>query len=70
MSISYPGIVRAWHKHERGQVDCFLAARGVLRICAYDDKSKELKSPDEVHRPWDDQTISEVLNLRRFAVIQ
>jgi dTDP-4-dehydrorhamnose 3,5-epimerase len=42
MSISYPGIVRAWHKHERGQADCFLAARGTLKICAYDDESKEL----------------------------
>ncbi len=42
MSISYPGIVRAWHKHERGQVDCFLVVRGALRICAYDDVSREL----------------------------
>lgn len=42
MSVSYPGIVRAWHKHERGQVDCFLASRGALKICAYDDESKEL----------------------------
>ena len=23
MSITYPDIVRAWHKHERGQVDYF-----------------------------------------------
>jgi dTDP-4-dehydrorhamnose 3,5-epimerase len=42
MSISYPGIVRAWHKHENGQVDSFLVARGALKICAYDDESKEL----------------------------
>jgi len=45
MSISYPGIVRAWHKHERGQIDRFLAIEGVLKICAYDDETQEL---DEV----------------------
>ncbi len=42
MSISYPGIIRAWHKHCRGQIDCLLVARGALKICAYDDESKEL----------------------------
>ena len=45
MSISYPGIVRAWHKHEKGQVDCFLVISGSLKICAYDDATREL---DEV----------------------
>jgi dTDP-4-dehydrorhamnose 3,5-epimerase len=81
-------------------VDCFLAVKGALKICAYDDESGELdeivsagespqivrmpghywhgfgvvgnrpatlmyfvnrlydyKEPDEVRRPWDDQTI-------------
>ena len=42
MSISYPGIVRAWHKHERGQVDCILVVKGALKICAYDDETQEL----------------------------
>jgi dTDP-4-dehydrorhamnose 3,5-epimerase len=45
MSVSYPGIVRAWHKHERGQIDHFLVLKGALKICAYDDHSQEL---DEV----------------------
>lgn len=45
MSISYPGIVRAWHKHERGQIDRFLVVKGTLKICAYDDETQEL---DEV----------------------
>lgn len=45
MSLSYPGMVRAWHRHERGQVDHFLVIRGALKICAYDDESSEL---DEV----------------------
>jgi dTDP-4-dehydrorhamnose 3,5-epimerase len=42
MSVSYPGIVRAWHKHERGQIDHFLVVKGALKICAYDDDSREL----------------------------
>ena len=44
-SISYPGMVRAWHRHLRGQVDCFVVLRGALKICAYDDETEEL---DEV----------------------
>ncbi|MEM2084219.1 MAG: dTDP-4-dehydrorhamnose 3,5-epimerase family protein [Nitrososphaerota archaeon] len=42
LSITYPNIVRAWHKHERGQVDYFLVINGALKICVYDDKTKEL----------------------------
>jgi dTDP-4-dehydrorhamnose 3,5-epimerase len=45
LSTSYPGIVRAWHRHLRGQVDYFLVLKGCLKICAYDDKTQEL---DEV----------------------
>ena len=41
-SISYPGIIRAWHKHLRGQTDYFLVLKGSLKICAYDDESQEL----------------------------
>ena len=42
LSITYPGIVRAWHKHLRGQVDFFLVLRGALKICAYDDQNQEI----------------------------
>ncbi len=42
MSISFPGIVHAWHRHERGQVDNFLVVKGALKICVYDDESAEL----------------------------
>lgn len=42
MSVSYPGVVRAWHRHERGQVDHFLVLSGALKICAYDDRTGEL----------------------------
>jgi dTDP-4-dehydrorhamnose 3,5-epimerase len=36
MSYSYPNIVRAWHKHARGQIDHFLVVKGAMKICAYD----------------------------------
>jgi dTDP-4-dehydrorhamnose 3,5-epimerase len=42
LSISYPNIIRAWHRHERGQVDYFLVLNGKLKICAFDEESKEL----------------------------
>ena len=42
LSISYPGIIRAWHRHVKGQVDYFVALKGSVKICAYDDKSEEL----------------------------
>lgn len=41
-SVTYPGIVRAWHRHSRGQVDYFLVLKGAIKICAYDEKSKKL----------------------------
>jgi len=42
LSKSYPGIIRAWHRHLRGQVDYFIALKGALKICAYDEESCEL----------------------------
>ncbi len=42
LSITYPGVVRAWHRHLRGQVDYFVVVRGAAKICAYDDESGEL----------------------------
>lgn len=40
-SVSYPGMVRAWHRHERGQYDIFVVVRGSLKICAYNDLDAE-----------------------------
>ena len=37
LSFSYPGIIRAWHRHSRGQVDYFIVLKGSMKICAYDD---------------------------------
>lgn len=100
ISHSYPNIVRAWHKHVRGQVDYFLVLEGAMKICAYQEESGKMaevvasgqkptvvripghylhgtktvsaepsltvyfvtklydyKTPDEIRRPWNDQTI-------------
>ncbi|MFB0562653.1 MAG: dTDP-4-dehydrorhamnose 3,5-epimerase family protein [Candidatus Lokiarchaeia archaeon] len=38
VSYCYPGIIRAWHRHLRGQVDYFLVLKGAMKICAYDDR--------------------------------
>jgi dTDP-4-dehydrorhamnose 3,5-epimerase len=101
ISFSYPNIVRAWHKHVRGQVDYFLVLEGAMKICAYDEGTARMaeviadeqkpalvripgkylhgtktisnkqsltvyfvtrlydyKNPDEIRRPWNDQTIT------------
>lgn len=44
-SFTYPDVIRAWHRHMRGQVDYFLALKGTIKICAFDDQTGEL---DEV----------------------
>jgi dTDP-4-dehydrorhamnose 3,5-epimerase len=41
-STTYPGIIRAWHRHMRGQTDYFLALKGAIKIGVYDDKTGEL----------------------------
>ena len=33
LSYSYPGMIRAWHRHHRGQVDYFITVRGSIIIC-------------------------------------
>ena len=45
LNSSFPGTVRAWHRHTRGQVDYFVVVQGVLKICAFDPVSRCL---DEV----------------------
>jgi len=37
ISFSYPGIIRAWHKHIRGQLDYFMVLQGAVKICAYEE---------------------------------
>jgi len=100
VSKSYPNMVRAWHRHERGQIDTFLVLEGAMKICAFEEQTGKMveiigsgekltlvripgkylhgtktvsnepsltvyfvtrlydyKNPDEVRRPWNDQTI-------------
>lgn len=40
LSYSYPGMIRAWHRHARGQIDTFLVIKGAMKICAYDEETK------------------------------
>ena len=42
LSHSYPGVIRAWHRHTRGQVDYITVLKGALKICAYDDATRKL----------------------------
>ncbi|MGB9717829.1 MAG: dTDP-4-dehydrorhamnose 3,5-epimerase family protein [Thermoproteota archaeon] len=42
LSVTYPGVVRAWHRHERGQTDYFLVLRGSVKACVYDEKEAHL----------------------------
>ncbi len=42
LSYSYPGIVRAWHRHLKGQTDYFIVVKGAMKICAYDEEKGEL----------------------------
>ncbi len=37
LSVSYPDMIRAWHRHVRGQVDYLLVIKGTMKIVAYDD---------------------------------
>ena len=37
-SMTYPGITRAWHKHNRGQVDHFVCPQGRIKVGIYDDR--------------------------------
>lgn len=39
ISYSYPNIIRAWHKHLRGQIDHFLVLKGAMKICAYEEET-------------------------------
>ena len=39
LSFSLPGVIRAWHRHNRGQIDYFITIKGITKICVYDDRS-------------------------------
>jgi dTDP-4-dehydrorhamnose 3,5-epimerase len=41
LSMSFPGMVRAWHRHDRGQVDYFVVLKGKVKICVYQEPSNK-----------------------------
>ncbi len=41
-SFSYPNVVRAWHRHLRGQLDYLSILKGAIKVCIYDEDSGEL----------------------------
>lgn len=43
LSYSYPGTVRAWHRHLRGQIDYFIVLKGAMKICVYDEKTRQIE---------------------------
>lgn len=57
LSLTYPGVIRAWHRHLRGQTDYFLSLKGAIKICAFDDKTQELN-----------EVVSNALNLQLVRV--
>ncbi|MEM0507091.1 MAG: dTDP-4-dehydrorhamnose 3,5-epimerase family protein [Thermosphaera sp.] len=42
LSFSYPGTIRAWHRHLRGQIDYFIVVKGAMKICAYEEESRRM----------------------------
>lgn len=37
-SLSYPGVVRAWHRHVEGQIDHFVCPKGRVKVGIYDER--------------------------------
>jgi len=37
-SMTYPGTIRAWHRHLKGQVDHFVCPQGRIKVGIYDDR--------------------------------
>ena len=50
ISYSYSNIVRAWHKHLRGQIDHFLVLKGAMKICAYDEITGQMAEIIATHK--------------------
>jgi dTDP-4-dehydrorhamnose 3,5-epimerase len=42
LSVTYPDTIRAWHRHLKGQTDYFVALKGAIKICVFDEKTEEL----------------------------
>lgn len=42
VSVSKPGVIRAWHRHMKGQVDYVLVLEGEIKLCIFDEKTREM----------------------------
>jgi dTDP-4-dehydrorhamnose 3,5-epimerase len=42
LSVTRPGIIRAWHKHNRGQTDFLICLKGSMKIGIYEDETGDL----------------------------
>lgn len=42
LSVSHPGIVRAWHRHKKHQKDYMICLRGTMKICIYKERGRKL----------------------------
>lgn len=38
VSVTHPGIIRAWHRHLEGQIDHFVVPHGQVKVGLYDDR--------------------------------
>lgn len=43
LSMSLPGVVRAWHRHSRGQNDYVTVIKGNVKICVFDEGTGQLE---------------------------
>jgi dTDP-4-dehydrorhamnose 3,5-epimerase len=43
LSVSRPGVVRAWHRHRRGQIDYLVVLRGVVKVGVFDEMTEGLE---------------------------
>jgi len=39
-SMTYPGVIRAWHRHLEDQIDYFVCPQGRIKIGIYDEREK------------------------------
>jgi len=62
LSYSYPDIIRAWHRHLRGQIDYFICITGAIKVCAYDDRtgSKTYGELDEIVLTGEDLKVAKI----------
>lgn len=37
-SMTYPDVIRAWHRHHNGQIDYFVCLNGRIKIGIYDER--------------------------------